>query len=115
MKIASGAKMPLLPCSGFISHSRRPFQSGGKMLQQNSRACYQAGSTVRDIEVSIMGIRAAPRVTVHEGVSDSVVGVVPGTRCNPIPIAVRVGTLDRWDIHLTRDLHPRPCGYFVGS
>ncbi len=82
------------------------------MQHQTNRTCYQGGSTVRNIEVSVMGIRATPRVTIHEGVGDSVVGVVPGARCNSIPIAVWVGALDRRGIHLARDLYPRRGRYF---
>src|SRR5947209_8542998 len=36
------------------------------MLQQTSRTCSQGDSTVRDVEVGVMDIRAAPWVTVHD-------------------------------------------------
>ena len=72
-------------------------------------------STIWHFKVSVMSIRATPGVAIQEGVSGSVVGVVPGTRCNQIPIAIRGNALDRWGIHLTGDLHPLSRGYFVGS
>jgi len=44
----------------------------------NDNTYYQGDSTVWNVEVGIMGARAGPRVTVLEGVGNSIVGVVPG-------------------------------------
>jgi hypothetical protein len=64
-------------------------------------------SAVRHIEVSVMRVWAAPRITVHEGIGRGVILTVPRTIGDTVPIPIRVDTGDVWVIDLAGYMHPR--------
>ncbi len=79
---------------------------GGSRWRRRWRWRWRSAA-VRHCKVSVVRVRAAPGIAVHEGVGRGVVLVVPGRAGDAVPVAVRVDAWDGRVVNFAGDVNPR--------